>query len=30
MCNLDEWLLLNKYIEAEKYDEDKLIDVFEE
>ncbi|CAK62343.1 unnamed protein product (macronuclear) [Paramecium tetraurelia] len=30
MCNIDEWLLLNRHIEGEKYDEDKLIDAFEE
>ena len=30
MCNIDEWLLLNRHIEGEKYDEDKLVDAFEE
>ncbi|CAK88359.1 unnamed protein product (macronuclear) [Paramecium tetraurelia] len=30
MCNLDEFLILNKYIEADKYDEDKWIEVFED
>lgn len=30
MCNLDEFLILNKYIEADKYEEDKLIDIFED
>lgn len=30
MCNIEEWLLLNKYIEPDKYDEDKLLDVFDE
>lgn len=30
MCNIDEWLLLNRHIEIEKYDEDKLVDAFEE
>lgn len=30
MCNLDEFLILNKYIEPDKYDEEKWIDVFED
>ncbi|CAD8047750.1 unnamed protein product [Paramecium primaurelia] len=30
MCNLDEFLILNKYIEADKYDEDKWIEIFED
>ena len=30
MCNLDEFLILNKYIEPEKYDEEKWIEVFED
>ncbi|CAD8065344.1 unnamed protein product [Paramecium sonneborni] len=30
MCNIDEWLLLIRHIEPEKFDEDKFIDVFEE
>lgn len=37
-CDLDgngfvdvhEWLLLNKYIESDKYDETKLIETFDE
>ncbi|CAD8141379.1 unnamed protein product [Paramecium pentaurelia] len=30
MCNLDEFLILNKYIEADKYDEDKWIEIFDD
>ena len=28
MCNLDEWLLLNRHSEADKYDEQKFIKLF--
>ncbi|CAD8147679.1 unnamed protein product [Paramecium octaurelia] len=30
MCNIDEWLLLIRHIEPEKFDEEKFIDIFEE
>lgn len=29
-CNLEEWLTLNRYLETSRYDEDKLITLFEE
>ncbi|CAD8055296.1 unnamed protein product [Paramecium primaurelia] len=30
MCNLDEWLLLIRHIEPDKFEEDKFVDIFEE
>jgi hypothetical protein len=30
MCNIDEWLLLIRHIEPEKFDEDKFVEIFEE
>ncbi|CAD8062414.1 unnamed protein product [Paramecium sonneborni] len=30
MCNLDEWLLLIRHIEPEKFEEEKFEDIFEE
>lgn len=28
MCNLSEWLLLNRHIEPDKLNDDQLIDIF--
>ena len=30
MCNVDEWMLLNRHIESDKFDEDKLYEIFDE
>jgi hypothetical protein len=28
MCNLNEWLLLNRHIEPDKLNDDQLVDIF--
>lgn len=30
MCNYDEWMILNRHLEKDKFDEDKLFELFEE
>lgn len=30
MCNYDEWIILNRNLEKDRFDEDKLFEMFED